>query len=235
MRFSFIIPALNEEVYIGECIRSIKRQNIKPYEIIVVDNGSSDRTVEVAKRLGCKVVKEKRGGISHARNKGAKVAKGDILCFIDADGVLSKDWIKAAKDIFANKKVQAADGLIIYTHKDLLKKILYNIHVVVAYSGIFLSDLFLSKHWFTGNNTAIRRKVFWKLGGFEPVVCEQAWLSKKFWKLPNHKAIVSLRMLVFYSSRAFETTSHLNTLFYWIKSGLTKIPQRGYSYKSKKR
>lgn len=236
MKFSFIIPALNEEDYIEDCISSIKRQTVKPYEIIVVDNDSTDKTAEIAKRLGCRVVKEKRKGISNARNKGAKVAKGDILCFIDADGVLTKDWVKEAKKVFLDKEVQAADGLIIYTHKDWLKRILYNIHVVFAYTGIFLSELFLSRHWFIGNNTAIRNDVFWKLGGFEPLVVEQAWLSKKFWKLPNHKAKTSLKMIVYYSSRAFENTNHLILLYYWAKTGfIKKIHQKGYSYKSKKR
>ncbi len=91
LTFSFIIPALNEEDLIAECINSIKRQKKVVGEIIMVDNGSKDKTAEIAKKLGCKVVKEEKRGVSHARNKGAKLAKGDILCFIDADGVLSKD------------------------------------------------------------------------------------------------------------------------------------------------
>jgi len=124
LTFSFIIPALNEEDLIADCIKSIKRQKKVVDEIIVVDNGSKDKTAEIAGKLGCKVVKEEKRGISYARNKGAKLAKGDILCFIDADGVLSKDWLKEARKVLSNKKVQAVDGLFIFSHQNILKRIL---------------------------------------------------------------------------------------------------------------
>src|SRR4030043_1595511 len=87
-KFSFIIPAFNEEKLIGECVESIKNQTEKADEIIVVDNNSLDLTSKIAKRLGCRVVKEEKQGISEARNRGAYLASGDVLCFVDADGVV---------------------------------------------------------------------------------------------------------------------------------------------------
>lgn len=88
---SIIIPAWNEEKYLPRLLDSIKAQTYKDYEIIVADAGSKDRTREIAKKYGCKVVK---GGMPGAgRNAGAKAAKGDFL-FLDADVQLSRDFLK---------------------------------------------------------------------------------------------------------------------------------------------
>lgn len=231
MKFSFIIPVLNEEVYIKTTIESIKKQTEAAYEIIVVDNGSTDKTAEIARSLGCKVVKETKRGISHARNKGAKVARGDILCFVDADGVLSEDWVRHAKSVLLNKGVTAVDGLIIFSHHNVLKKALYNTWTLVAYTGLILSKVLLSRHFLTGNNMAIRRTVFKKLGGFEPVVSEQVRLSRKFWKLPGGKAVFSPKMLIYQSSRRFEAKGYIRTVFFWIKAALRQVPQEQYVYK----
>lgn len=232
MKFSFVIPALNEEDYIKTAIESIKGQTEAAYEIIVVDNGSTDKTAEIARISGAKVVKEVKCGISHARNKGAKVARGDILCFVDADGVLSKDWARRAKSVLLNKGVLAVDGLIIFSHKDVLKRVLYNTWTIIVYTGLILSKLLLARHFFTGNNMAIRRKVFEKLGGFDPVVSEQVRLSRKFWRFPGGKAIFSPKMVIYQSSRRFEAKGYIRTIFFWIKAALTDVPQEGYGYKS---
>lgn len=80
---SIIIPTLNEEKYLPLVLKEIKRQNISDYEIIVADAGSTDKTAEIAKKYGCKVVP---GGLpAKGRNEGAKAAKGDIILFLDAD------------------------------------------------------------------------------------------------------------------------------------------------------
>ena len=88
---SIIIPTKNEEKYLPQLLESIKKQTVQPYEIIVADAGSTDRTVEIAKKYGAKVVK---GGLAaEGRNNGASIAKGDILVFIDADAILPTDTI----------------------------------------------------------------------------------------------------------------------------------------------
>jgi len=97
MKYSFIIPAYNEEDYISNCIKSIKNQTPKDFEIIVVDNGCTDKTSDIAKKLGSRVVKETKRSLSLARNKGAQVSRGDFLCFVDADGILSKNWLLEAE------------------------------------------------------------------------------------------------------------------------------------------
>ena len=91
---SIIIPAYNEEKYLPKLLECIKKQTYKGYEIIVADAGSKDRTGQIAKKYGCKVVK---GGMpAVGRNNGAKVAKGNILLFLDADVQINRDFIKKA-------------------------------------------------------------------------------------------------------------------------------------------
>ncbi len=84
-KVSVIVPALNEEKNIKRCIRSVKGLN--PFEIIVVDGGSIDNTIEIAKKEGAKLISSQKGrGIQ--MNTGASHAKGDILLFLHADSVI---------------------------------------------------------------------------------------------------------------------------------------------------
>lgn len=92
---SFIIPAFNAADTIEACLTAIKNQeHLHPYEVIVVDNNSTDETFKIADSIsGIKVVLETRQGRSHARNLGIKISSGDFLAFVDADVVLDRAWI----------------------------------------------------------------------------------------------------------------------------------------------
>jgi len=88
-KISVIIPTLNEEKYLEKTLLSIKAQTIEqPYEIIVSDGKSKDKTVEIAKKYADKIVIYNKKGISVGRNLGAKYAEGEILVFVDADTIL---------------------------------------------------------------------------------------------------------------------------------------------------
>lgn len=91
---SVIIPAYNEKRDIINCIDSLKAQIYKPLEIIIVDDGSSDSTLKLLKRIkGIKIVKQEHLGPGAARNKGAKKARGEILVFMDADMTFERKFI----------------------------------------------------------------------------------------------------------------------------------------------
>ncbi|VAW87011.1 hypothetical protein MNBD_GAMMA16-583 [hydrothermal vent metagenome] len=90
---SVIIPALNEEEYIAEILQAIHRYPpAENYEIIVVDNGSTDRTLTLAKDNGAKFVKHTQGTIASVRNYGVSVSCGQILIFLDADVLVTEKW-----------------------------------------------------------------------------------------------------------------------------------------------
>ncbi len=101
VKVSIIIPALNEEKYLPRLLNSIKTQSFKDYEIIVADANSKDKTKKIAKQFGCKVV---RGGLPPlGRNNGAKIAKGNLLLFIDADVILPFDFFEKTLGEFEKK------------------------------------------------------------------------------------------------------------------------------------
>ena len=97
--FSIIIPAYNEEKYLPRTLTSAIEAVDKVEstgEIIVVDNNSTDATAEIARQFNVKVVFEKQNQIARARNTGARIAKGKIFVFLDADTILSPELLSAA-------------------------------------------------------------------------------------------------------------------------------------------
>jgi glycosyltransferase involved in cell wall biosynthesis len=114
MKVSVILPVFNEEEYIAKCLTSLSNQQEPADEVIVVNNNSTDHTIEIAKRFGVRIVKESKQGISYARNRGFNVAKFDILARIDADSILPTNWIKKIKHNFSKYKIDALTGPVIF-------------------------------------------------------------------------------------------------------------------------
>lgn len=105
---SFIIPAYNEESLIEETVSQLREgadQLELDYEIIVVDDDSSDRTSQLAVAVGAKVVHAKNRQISATRNDGAKAAQGDIFIFVDADTLIPTSTLRAALRALENGAV----------------------------------------------------------------------------------------------------------------------------------
>lgn len=90
---SIIIPAYNEGKYINRCLESLLAQSYKSIEIIVIDDGSSDRTPDIVKKYPVRLFKKNHGGPGAARNFGAIKAKGSILVFLDADMEFPEEFI----------------------------------------------------------------------------------------------------------------------------------------------
>lgn len=164
---SVIVPAYNEEEYIEECIGYLKKQKTTyPYEIIVVDNNSEDKTSELAQSLDVKVVKEERQGVSIARNTGIEESKGDILVFIDADCLAPPDHLDKIGRYFENNPKVSAVGGYYKFHKlnKILGFFLYRLNLIYLY---FLSRRITGGVWFLmGGNSAVRKTDLKEIGGF---------------------------------------------------------------------
>lgn len=103
---SIIIPTLNEEEYLPHLLESIEKQDFDGYEIIVADAGSEDKTRKIAEKYDCKIIK---GGLpSEGRNKGAEVAQGDLLLFVDADSILPADFLSKVVKEFEGRELDVA-------------------------------------------------------------------------------------------------------------------------------
>jgi glycosyltransferase involved in cell wall biosynthesis len=98
MKISVIIPVFNEEAVVKKCLESLLKQKLKDYEILVVDDGSNDKTLEelleFKTRKHIEILKQKHLGPGLARNLGAKQAKGGILVFVDADMEFEKNFLE---------------------------------------------------------------------------------------------------------------------------------------------
>ncbi|MBI3955795.1 glycosyltransferase [Candidatus Gottesmanbacteria bacterium] len=93
MTITLIIPALNEEKYLPNTLASVKALDRQPDEIIVVNAQSEDKTAEIAKSFGAKIITVDRRSIGYSRNKGLKAATSDIVAYTDADTILPRDWL----------------------------------------------------------------------------------------------------------------------------------------------
>jgi glycosyltransferase involved in cell wall biosynthesis len=115
LKISIIVPAYNLEKYISKTLDSLRKQTFDNFEVYIIDDASTDKTVEHVKKF-CEIDKRfnliklsQNGGISHARNVGIQVAKGDYIIFVDGDDSLSKDALKRLNNEISvsNEKIDA--------------------------------------------------------------------------------------------------------------------------------
>jgi glycosyltransferase involved in cell wall biosynthesis len=112
MRFSVIVPAYNEAAYLGRALDSLLHQDYDGrYEVIVVDNNSSDETAAIAVRCGVRVVSEPEQGVCAARQRGVDCATGEIIISTDADTTQPRDWLRTIDAHFSeSQRVVAVAG-----------------------------------------------------------------------------------------------------------------------------
>jgi glycosyltransferase involved in cell wall biosynthesis len=108
-RFSVVIPAYNEAEFLGSCLDSLLAQDFRDsYEIIVVDNNSTDATAEVARSRGVTVVHEPKPGVCSARQCGTTAARGEIVVSTDADTTFGSDWLSRIDQAFRDDPARVA-------------------------------------------------------------------------------------------------------------------------------
>jgi glycosyltransferase involved in cell wall biosynthesis len=126
--FSVIIPLYNKELYIQKAIQSVLNQTVSDFEIIVVDNNSTDLSFEKAKSISdprLKFVSEKTKGVSSARNKGIQEAKFEYICFLDADDFYPFNKLERCLDIlerYPNVDMVFHDIVYVDKYGNLLEK-----------------------------------------------------------------------------------------------------------------
>src|SRR3989338_4787493 len=161
-RFSFIIPTMNEEKYLENCLASIKKQNRNDYEIIIVDTNSKDNTLHIARKHRAKILKESRLGPGIGRNTGAKAAKGDILIFTDADVQVAGDFLQQLENHFRH-------GGAIFELRFYDSKSFYN-KTFVIWNAFLRAMIRLGSPMTNGSCFVFDAKVFRKVGGYSNVI-----------------------------------------------------------------
>lgn len=164
---SVIIPAYNEELAVRPCLESLVAQVTKqPFEVVFVDNNSTDKTVQVvseyANKLNLKIVHEKTQGRGAARATGFDNATGNILFSSDADTIFFPEWIELFSSFFKDPKVIAVTGSAYVNDLGPVKNWIFNL----THPWIMTIYMLLFRHyWLSGFSFAIRRDVYEKVGG----------------------------------------------------------------------
>ncbi len=109
MKVSVVIPAYNAARFLPRCLNSVFAQTLQPAEVIVVDDGSSDDSAEIARKLGALVVSRPNGGLSAARNTGVRRSSSEWVALLDADDMWQPEKLQAQAE-----RVQT-DTILVYT------------------------------------------------------------------------------------------------------------------------
>ena len=164
-RISVVIPAFNEANGLPSCLIALKRQTYPRdmFDIIVVDNNSTDDTKEVAEKFGATVLFEKEQGYVFAVNRGLLEAKGDILVVTDADTRTSVDWLEKLNNVYNDKRVVGVTGSV---YPDL-KSVRTRVVLGVFYDALLMINFSLGKAHMTGSNMSVRRDAFHEINGLD--------------------------------------------------------------------
>src|SRR3989339_1848455 len=167
MKVSVVIPAYNEEKTLPFLLKSLRSQNFpkEEYEVIVVDNNSTDKTAKIAEKLGAKVLPEERQGIPYARDKGVRVAKGEIIVGTNADCVFPSDYLQKIYNKFQrNKELFGLCGSIKMNDAPLPVKFIAEILFSYAH---YYSLIFKKTSLCGALNFSFRRDKFLEVNGYD--------------------------------------------------------------------
>jgi glycosyltransferase involved in cell wall biosynthesis len=218
---SFIVPAHNEEQHVGRCVVGIHaaaRASGEPFEVIVVDDGSTDRTAEIAAEQGARVIRIARRQIAAARNAGAHEARGEVLFFVDADTLADAEAVRACLE---ELRRGALGGGCVYRFDGTLPlwaRLMYPAAVLFGRLFKLMGGCFLF----------CTREAFDAVGGFderyfaaEDAVFVRALARRGRFGVPRPSVVTSGRKL-----RAFSGWHILGEAWRWIRDGSGRYRKR---------
>lgn len=209
---SIIIPTKNEENYLPVLLKSIKGQSFSDYEIIVADNGSSDRTAEIAREFGAKVVQGGLPGVG--RNRGAEAASGDTILFLDADTeLIDADFLKNSLAEFEERNLSMGVPVAV-TEGNFLDKLFFRWWNYFVASSQFVKPL--AGGWCI----FVKKEIHHKLGGFNEnlMLGEDSDYAQRGVKLGKFRFIRSTKIRV--SSRRMKKEGYLKVALQDIGHGI---------------
>lgn len=195
MKISIIIPAHNEEKLLGKCLESIFAHKTNDlFEVIVVDNASTDRTAEVARSFPkVRVAREPEKGLTKARERGLLEARGELLAYLDADTRVHKGWFEAIRREFTERKdLVCLSGPYQYYDLHGFKKFL----AALSWRLFAPATYFFVGYMVLGGNFVAKKEALLKMGGFDTSIAFYGEDTNIAWRL--HKLGKVLFKMDFY-------------------------------------
>lgn len=227
VKYSLIIPVFNEESVLGRCLASLESQTFRDFEIIIVDNNSTDRSAEIAKKYTDSIYREKKQGYIHAVNCGVRRSKGSYVASCDADSIYPAGWLsKVDREFSRDKEIIAVFGSIR----------LFDANIIInALSGP-ITDMYQLFSRVSGlentcgSNFIIRKDMFLKAGGYDPDYISAGpdiVLGRKIKQLGKIKLQLGNSILT--SARRFKKLGYIKTsltyMGYWLRLRRGKTPR----------
>lgn len=214
MDVSFIIPAHNEESVLDATLERLflsARDCLGEgrFEVIVVDDASTDGTAAIARRHGATVVAVNLRQIAAARNAGARQATGDVFIFVDADTLVPEATLSAAFDAIAHGAIGGGAAVQFDENVPLFAKLLTQVLVWVFIKFRFAAGCFIF----------CRRAAFETIGGFDErfFASEEIWISKAF---KRRGRFVMITPPVITSGRKVRMHGVINLLWLMLRVGI---------------
>ncbi len=208
MKISFVIPAYNEEHYLAECLQAIiadASSGNANFEIIVVNNASTDRTKNIAQSFPeVEIIDEPQKGLSRARQAGYLASTGEIIANIDADVRIAPGWTKQVLQEFTvNPRLVGLSGPFVYFDASRTIQTLVKHYYRLAYLSYLLNRHILKvSSLMQGGNFVVLRKALKTINGFNPefeFYGEDADIARRLHKVGDVK--FTMKLFVYSSAR----------------------------------
>lgn len=203
---SVVIPAYNEEKYIKNSLSSLSRSAQKTdinYEVVLVDNNSTDKTVDIAKTfkndMNLRIISETRQGRGAARARGFEEAKGDILISADSDAIFYEGWIETLVTELKGDVVVVTTSCKIVDCASLTN-VIFNFGQPIS---MVLYRIMFGHYWFSGFGSSILKSAYKRSGGFNPTLQAQEDLDLSF-RVAKFGKIKFINKPVIFSGRRFK-------------------------------
>lgn len=225
-KVSIIIPTYNEEEHLPSCLGSISSLNYlkNDIELVVVDNGSTDSTREIAESYGAKVLCNDSLNVSGLRNLGVSESTGEIIAFVDADCIVTEGWLSNASIYFDDLDVAAWGGPPLPPKNSTwVQKTWF----FIRQKGNQANDV----DWLESMNLFVRREQFIAVGGFEKslVTCEDVDFS---YRISKYGRIVSdSKIEVIHLGEAATITEFMRKEIWRGRSNLKGVFSHGFVLK----
>lgn len=193
VRISVVIPVYNEEKLIGKCIEALLNNTVQPYEIIVADGGSTDRTLEILKKYPeVRVVMNPLKSAAAGRNAGILQAKGSVIAFTDGDCIVDSRWVETIRNAFETYDIDGMGGKVIPAKgrneiENYWGNLAWRVIMNFGDEGYEVKERTLNDAFVTAN-CAYRRRLLYQIKGFNKWFANNAEDIDLCWRAINHGA-----------------------------------------------